>query len=143
MAIKALIKELERSWNAGDGTRWAANFTETAVFVDVLGRIQRGRGVIGSEHQKLFDSIYRGSHLEIAPLDSRPADADLVLAHTSSVLRVPTGPRAGDTPAVQTMLVDGGLIVAFQNTIRPELSGFAGDDEQLADLAPLGWEHAG
>lgn len=139
MVIDGLISDLESSWNSGDGAGWAASFTEDAVFVDVLGRVQRGRTVIGGEAQKLFDSIYEGSILEIQELDRLGVADDLVVAHTTSTLRVPQGPRAGQTRAVQTTLVRAGMVMAFQNTIRAELAEFARDDQELGELGPVDW----
>src|SRR5438309_11754190 len=72
MIVDEVIAELARAWNAGDGAAWAASFAEDAEFVDVLGRVQRGREVIGAEHQKLFDTIYRDSWLEYWQVDNRP-----------------------------------------------------------------------
>ncbi|MFG3119530.1 SgcJ/EcaC family oxidoreductase [Streptomyces sp. NPDC048197] len=34
---------MTRAWNTGDGAAWAAYFAEDADFVDVVGRVQRGR----------------------------------------------------------------------------------------------------
>ncbi|WP_226366939.1 hypothetical protein [Pseudonocardia sp. ICBG162] len=36
------------AWNAGDGDRWAEEFVEDAVFIDYLGRVQRGWSVIAA-----------------------------------------------------------------------------------------------
>ncbi|WP_018682503.1 SgcJ/EcaC family oxidoreductase [Actinokineospora enzanensis] len=139
MTVDEVINELVRVWNAGDSAGWAACFAEDAVFVDVLGRVQRGRTVIAREHRKIFDTIYRGSRLEIRAESSRPLADGLLLVHSTSTLRVPDGPRAGETRAVQTMLLADGLVLAFQNTIRSAVSGFAKGDEELGRLDPLGW----
>lgn len=46
------------------------------------------------------------------------------LAHTSSTLHVPAGPRAGETRSTQTVIVQDGLITAFHNTIRADFAEF-------------------
>jgi uncharacterized protein (TIGR02246 family) len=123
--VDEIISELQRAWNAGDGAAWAASFSEDADFVDVLGRVQHGRDTIATEHQKIFDTIYQGSRLEIRKISSRTIGDDILLVHTTSTLRVPAGPRAGDTHAVQTKILRNGQILAFQNTIRTDLAEFA------------------
>lgn len=140
--VDDVIAELEQAWNAGDSAAWAANFADDAVFVDVLGRVQHGREMIAQEHQKIFDTIYRGSQIAIRALSTRVLDDDLILVHTRSTLRVPSGPRAGDTHAIQTKMLHGGLIQAFHNTVRSDLAGFANHDQDLATLSPLGWRQA-
>ncbi|GAB3507446.1 SgcJ/EcaC family oxidoreductase [Amycolatopsis cihanbeyliensis] len=140
MTVARIIAELARAWNAGDGAAWAANFAEDADFVDVVGRVQHGREVIGREHQKIFDTIYRGSRLEIHELNSRGLAGDVLLVHTVSALEVPSGPRAGNWRAIQTKIIRDGEILAFHNTGRDSLAGFTNQDEDLAQLDPLDWQ---
>ena len=131
LTVEELIIELQRAWNAGD-----------ADFVDVLGRVQKGREVIEAEHQKIFATIYRGSRLEIRLVAVRAISDEVLLVHTTSTLRVPAGPRAGDTHAAQTKIVKNGRITAFHNTVRTAMIDFAKRDRELADLSPLEWERS-
>ncbi|WP_020674083.1 SgcJ/EcaC family oxidoreductase [Amycolatopsis nigrescens] len=140
MNVEEIITDMARAWNAGDGAGWAAHFAENADFVDVVGRIQRGREVIATEHQKIFDTIYRGSHLDLWVVDSRELGDGILLVHTNSTLHVPTGPRAGDWHGVQTKIFRDGEILAFQNTGRTTLADFTKQDEELASLTPLEWQ---
>lgn len=140
MTTEEIITELERAWNAGDGEAWAANFTEDADFVDVVGRIQRGRATIARESQNIFDTIYRGSELEIRQVSSRPLGGGLELVHTATVLSVPAGPRAGVTRAVQSKLIRDGKIVAFHNTIRADIAAFVDHNAALAARSPQEWD---
>ncbi|GAA4523963.1 SgcJ/EcaC family oxidoreductase [Amycolatopsis samaneae] len=140
MTVEEIITGLERAWNAGDGAAWGARFAEDADFVDVVGRIQRGRKVIAEEHQKIFDTIYRGSLLEIRRLDVRPIGEGALLVHTTSKLRVPGGPRKGEWAAIQTKVVRDGEIMAFHNTGLTGLAEFAHRDADLAAREPLEWK---
>lgn len=106
--VEEIIIELERAWNAGDGAAWAASFSEDADFVDVVARVQHGRDIIAKEHQKIVDTIYQGSLVEFRQVTSRTVGDDVLLVHTTSTLRVPTGPRAGDTHSIQTMILQKG-----------------------------------
>ncbi|TLS46009.1 SgcJ/EcaC family oxidoreductase [Streptomyces montanus] len=139
MTVDEIIAEMTRAWNAGDGAAWAANFAEDADFVDVVGRVQRGRQVIAAEHQKIFDTIYKDSRLEIRRMDCRPISDDVLLIHTSSTLQVPDGPRAGEWHAIQTKIVRHGQILSFHNTGRTSLADFTARDEDLGRLSPQDW----
>ncbi len=130
---------MAHAWNAGDGAAWAAHFAQDADFVDVVGRIQHGRAVIAEEHQKIFDTIYRGSRLTIEYVNSRQLTDGLLLLHTTSTLSVPEGPRAGVWHAIQTKVVRDGEILAFHNGMRMDLADFTHEDEELADRAPREW----
>ena len=140
MTTEEIITALERAWNTGDGEAWAARFAEDAEFVDVVGRIQRGRATIARESQNIFDTIYRGSTLEIRQVSSRPLGGGIDLVHTATVLTIPAGPLAGEARAVQTKLIRDGEIVAFHNTIRADIAAFAGHDADLAARSPQEWD---
>ncbi|TCO54061.1 uncharacterized protein (TIGR02246 family) [Actinocrispum wychmicini] len=129
VSIEETLAEMARAWNAGDGVAWAASFAPDADLVDVVGRVHHGRDVIAAEHQKIFDTIYRGSLLEYWLTDSRPIGDGLVLAHTASTLRVLDGPRAGEWHAVQTKVFRDGQIVAFHNGMRMDPADFAHEDD--------------
>ncbi|QIS12270.1 SgcJ/EcaC family oxidoreductase [Nocardia arthritidis] len=139
MSVDDILALMRQSWERGDASSYAALFTEDATFVDVLGRVQRGRAVIAREHQKLFDTIYRDSRW--AGRVERVADLGdgVVVVNSVSELSVPRGPRAGITAAVQTMVVVDGSIAWFHNTVRTGLADFADHDADLAALSPLGW----
>ncbi|ONI79725.1 DUF4440 domain-containing protein [Actinosynnema sp. ALI-1.44] len=128
MTLDGIFEELTRAWNAGDGDALAARFAEDTDFVDVLGRLHRGRAAVAASTRQILDTIYRGSRVEFRVLSSRVVGPDLVLVHSTSSLQVPAGPRAGETKSTQTTLVSGGLIVAFHNTIQMPVPEFAGRD---------------
>jgi uncharacterized protein (TIGR02246 family) len=136
MSVDEVIAELTRAWNAGDGSAWAASFAQDADFVDVVGRAHHGREVIAAEHQKIFDTIYRGSRLEIRQVDSRPLGDGVLLVHTASTLRVPDGPRAGEWHAVQTKIFQNGQILAFHNTLRMDVADLVESGDEVANDAP-------
>ncbi|RZS44946.1 uncharacterized protein (TIGR02246 family) [Herbihabitans rhizosphaerae] len=139
MSVEDIIADMARAWNAGDGAGWAKHFAEDADFADVVGRIQRGRETIATEHQKIFDTIYQGSHLEYWVTDSRPIGEDILLVHTESTLDVPSGPREGRFEAIQTKVIKGDKIVAFQNTGKIGIANFTKHDSELEKLSPQEW----
>lgn len=125
MSVQRVLSGLQRAWNAGDGSAFAEHFWVEADLVDGMGRLQHGRPEIARQHRQIFDTIYRGSQVEFRLLDEREVAPGVLLAHTSSTLHVPAGPRAGETRSIQTLVVQDGLITAFHNTIRSSFAEFA------------------
>src|SRR5829696_6944998 len=115
-----LIGRLERAWNEADGRAFGGPFAPDADFVDIRGEHHRGREAISAGHQAIFDSIYEGSSVDYELTGARELSADVILAHSTGVLRVPSGPLAGEHGAVQSLVLvrgdDGWEIAAFHNT---------------------------
>ncbi len=116
-----LIGRLEQAWNAADGRAFGEPFTANADFVDIRGEHHRGREAIAAGHQAIFDSIYKGSSIEYRLRRARELSDDVILAHSTAVLRVPSGPLAGEHSAVQSLVLargsDGWKIAGFHNTL--------------------------
>ena len=116
-----LIGRLERAWNEADGRAFGEPFTPDADFVDIRGEYHRGPEAIAAGHQAIFDSIYKGSNTDYELIQARELSDDVILAQTSGLLRVPSGPLAGEHSAVQTLVLvrggDGWKIAGFHNTL--------------------------
>ena len=116
-----VIGRLERAWNEADGRAYGEPFTADADFVDIRGEHHRGQKAIASGHQAIFDSIYRGSSADYELIQARELSDDVTLAHATGVLRVPSGPLAGEHSAVQSLVLargsDGWKIAGFHNTL--------------------------
>jgi uncharacterized protein (TIGR02246 family) len=63
-AIRAIHQRMIDAWNTGDGAAFAAPFTEDANFVAFEGTHLKGRQEITSFHQRIFDTVVKGSRLE-------------------------------------------------------------------------------
>jgi len=115
-----LIGRLERAWNEADGRAFGEPFAPDADFVDIRGEHHRGRGAISAGHRAIFDSIYAGSSVDYELTGARELAGGVILAHATGVLRVPSGPLAGEHGAVQSLVLvrggDGWEIAAFHNT---------------------------
>lgn len=101
-----LMDRLNAAWDAGDGARFAAEFTADADVINIFGEHYRGGPELVRRMQFIFDGIFKGSRhvsrtLEIA----RHLDDDAVLVVTSSVVAVPAGPMAPETRNRQTFLL--------------------------------------
>ena len=116
-----LIGRLERAWNEADGRAFGEPFTADADFVDIRGEHHRGREPIATGHQAIFDSIYEGSTTDYELTQARELSDNVILAHATGVLTVPSGPLAGEHSAVQSLVLvrgDGGWKIAgFHNTL--------------------------
>jgi uncharacterized protein (TIGR02246 family) len=116
-----LSGRLERAWNEADGRAFGEPFTAAADFVDIRGEYHRGQEAIAAGHQAIFDSIYKGSSNKIELIQARKLTDDVILAHTTSVLRAPSGPLAGEHRAVQSLVFirEGGewKIAGYHNTL--------------------------
>lgn len=62
--IRAIHQRMIDAWNTGDGAAFAAPFTEDADFVAFEGTHLKGRQEITSFHQRIFDTVVKGSRLE-------------------------------------------------------------------------------
>ena len=125
--VDQLAESLVAAWHARDSDRFAEHFHPDAVFVDVLGRVFRGRATIARVHRLNFDTIHAGSRLSMTRLDAESLANRVAIAHVGSTIWVPAGPLTGDHQATQTWILDhtGGtwLIRAFHNTFVREMAG--------------------
>ena len=113
---------LEEAWNAADGKRFGAEFSEVTDFVNIRGEhLHGGAALIAAGHQGIFDTIYRGSTNSIHLDRAREVGPGCLLIHATSTLDAPTGPLAGIHRAKMTALLvehDGTWkATAFHNTL--------------------------
>lgn len=123
--LRSLLERLADCWTRGDGAGYGAMFTEDADYVVFDGSHLKGREAIADSHQKLFDSILKGSELIGGITDIRFLSDDVVLLHSVGAVRLrwqKEAPKGRDS--IQTMVAvrDGNAwrITAFQNTrVKP------------------------
>ncbi len=117
---ESVVKRLEDAWNAADGAAFGAPFAPDADFVAIRGDWHSGEA-IGAGHQQIFDTIYAGSTIRYTVLQARALDDNIILAHVRGNLSAPTGPLAGDSEALASLVVvregDEHRIAAFHNTL--------------------------
>src|SRR3954449_8657147 len=88
----AALHLLEGGWNASDGLRYGAAFAEDSDFVTVRGEHIRGSRLIADGHQRIFDTVYRGSTVQLEVDHATQIAPDVVLAVATSTLDAPSGP---------------------------------------------------
>ena len=113
---------LERAWNAADGEAFGAEFAEVVDFVNIRGEHLHGdAALVGAGHQKVFDTIYRGSTNRIHLDRVREVAPGCLLVHATSTLDAPAGPLTGRHQARMSALLvehDGTWrATAFHNTL--------------------------
>jgi len=117
------FRNFEAAWNAADGTRLGAEFADVTDFVNIRGtHFHCGPDLIGTAHQEIFDTIYRGSTNRIRLDRVREIAPGILLVHATSTLDAPTGPLAGVHQAkMSALLVEGDdrtwKATAFHNTL--------------------------
>jgi uncharacterized protein (TIGR02246 family) len=118
---ETVVKRLEDAWNAADGAAFAEPFAADADFVNIRGDHHSGREAIAAGHQMIFNTIYAGSTLRYVLDRVREIDDGVVLAHIRATLNAPTGPMAGETNALASIVLveegDEPRIEAFHNTV--------------------------
>src|SRR5688572_25402042 len=65
MAIQNQVQKLAVGWNSGSGKKFAEPFAEHADYVVINGLHLTGREAIDKGHQQIFDTIYKGTKIEI------------------------------------------------------------------------------
>lgn len=63
--IHALLQAQLDAWAAGDGSIFAATFTEDAVFVSVFGEYLQGRHAIASTVQEGLNGFMKGTRMPV------------------------------------------------------------------------------
>jgi uncharacterized protein (TIGR02246 family) len=122
----AIVTRLAHAWNTGNGAAWGAEFTAAADFVNIFGVQMRGQREIEKRHQYLFDALFAGSTAEFLVVDARALAPNVILAHSTSVAKIPEGSMTGEQQGRQTLVIvrDAGTwrLAALQNTlIKPQL----------------------
>jgi uncharacterized protein (TIGR02246 family) len=121
-AVRDLYQEFMAAWNRGSGADLAAVFTQDGDLVGFDGTHLKGRQVIASHNQRLFDKWLKGTRLVGQVTDVRFLGPDVAVLHAigGTVLRGRRVP-APERDSIQTLVAArqaGGdwRLAAFQNT---------------------------
>jgi len=117
-ALRDIVKQMETGWNTKSGAVFAKPFAEDADYVVINGNYIKGRAVIESQHQRIFDTIYKDTTLSLTVKQIRFLRPDVAVVHVSGK-RVGPGKdhnQGAMITVVMTKQNGGWLIAAFQNT---------------------------
>jgi len=119
---RRIVAALETAWNEGNAAAFAGEFASDADFVNVRGDHASGREAIAQGHANIWSTVYVGSSVRYAVTQVREIAPGVGLVHVDALLRVPSGPAAGDTGAIPSLVLvqrDGAWkIASFHNTHR-------------------------
>ena len=116
-ALRENVKQLETGWNTKSGAVFAKPFAEDADYVVINGMYIKGRAVIATAHQQIFDTIYKDTTIALTVKQIRFLRPDVAVVHVS-------GHRDSSTKESQDAMLTfvmtkekhGWTIAAFQNT---------------------------
>ena len=119
-AVRALFESLEQAWAAGDGTAYAAAFTEDATYATFVGTVYRGRADIARSHQALFDKFLKGTRMygEIDEIRFLTPDVAVLVSHGDVGKKAPKKPGKVQTYTIVREADGHWRVAAFHNTKR-------------------------
>jgi uncharacterized protein (TIGR02246 family) len=117
-AMRESVKQMETGWNTKSGALFAKPFAEDADYVVINGMYIKGRAVIETQHQRIFDTIYKDTTLSLTVKQIRFLRPDVAVVHVSGQRVGPTKDVVNDAmiTIVMTKEKSGWVIAAFQNT---------------------------
>ncbi len=124
-AIRENVRQMENGWNTKSGALYAKPFAADADYVVVNGMHIRGREAIEQSHQRIFDTIFKHSTLNVSIKQIRFLRPDVAVVHVQGVNRVRQGEETQETNVIITLVMTkekaDWKIAAFQNTrIAPD-----------------------
>ena len=117
-AMRESVKQMESGWNTKSGARFAKPFAEDADYVVINGMYIKGRAVIESQHQRIFDTIFKETRLSLTVKQIRFLRPDVAVVHVEGHRTGPTKELTQDAMLTLMMTKEkqGWVIAAFQNT---------------------------
>ncbi|MBP0458898.1 SgcJ/EcaC family oxidoreductase [Streptomyces montanisoli] len=115
--VEEFLGRIRDAWDAGDASRYAAQFAEDASYVIFMGDAMLGRAAIEQTHHEVFTRWQKGTRMVVKPIDVRMPDA--CTAVVTTVGGIGRGSRIGfDKFQTFTLHRQEGRweCVAFQNT---------------------------
>ena len=117
-ALRDAVKQLETGWNTKSGAAFAKPFAADADYVIINGNYIKGRAVIESSHQRIFDTIYKDTTLKLTVQMIRFLRPDVAVVHVKGQRGSSSSDLIQD--AMMTLFMtkekQGWTIAAFQNT---------------------------
>jgi uncharacterized protein (TIGR02246 family) len=126
IAIRNIIQEEIKAWNAGDAVAYSRHFAADGTFTNVRGQFFTGRQAFIDRHDFVFEGQFHGSTLkqDIVSLKFVRPDVAVVevLTSVTGIQKLSPGTNTDDkgrlrTRLLQVIVKDGGewKIVAYHN----------------------------
>lgn len=119
--VTDIADRFERAWNDADGPAYAEPFAVDADYITIQGAELAGRDEIAAGASEIFSTIYRGSTISLRVTGVRCLSPSVIVAQIGHVLDVPSGPLAGVSSTVATVVVTettgGWEVMTLHNTV--------------------------
>lgn len=117
-AIRENVKQMETGWNTKSGALFAKPFAEDADYVVINGMYLKGRAVLETAHQQIFDTIYKDTTVTLSVKQIRFLRPDVAVVHVNGHRSGPTKELTSDAMLTMVMTKEkrNWTIAAFQNT---------------------------
>ena len=117
-AMRESVKQMETGWNTKSGALFAKPFAEDADYVVINGIYIKGRATIETQHQRIFDTIFKDTRINLTVKQIRFLRPDVAVVHVTGHREGPTKDLTQDAilTLVMTKEAQGWTIAAFQNT---------------------------
>jgi len=117
-ALRDAVKQLETGWNTKSGATFAKPFAEDADYVVINGNYIKGRAVIESSHQRIFDTIFKETTISLTVQQIRFLRPDVAVVHVKGQRTSPVKELVQDAMITLFMTKENHrwTIAAFQNT---------------------------
>jgi uncharacterized protein (TIGR02246 family) len=137
-----IVEELEAAWNNGDSIAWTSQFAHDADFIHILGGFFHGSAAIEQGHRTIFDTIYKGSRINLKVEKLRFVRPDVALVFTVTDLTWYLNGNEQHVQARPTLVAqkrDDGRweILAFQNTLITAAGPTPDAVKRLTDAHPI------
>ena len=114
-AIQALVQDEQEAWNRGDARAFAAHFAKDGSFTNIVGLQTYGLTPFLKQHERIFSTIYKGSHNELTIGKLRFLRPDVAVADVDSVVT-----KAVSVPSGIVLGADGGVHTKLQLVLSKE-----------------------
>jgi uncharacterized protein (TIGR02246 family) len=117
-AMREAVKQMETGWNTRSGALFAKAFAEDADYVIINGNYIKGRAVIESTHQRIFDTVFKDTTLSLTVQQIRFLRPDVAVVHVKGRRDSPNQElkQGAMLTLFMTKEKQGWTIAAFQNT---------------------------
>ena len=110
VAIRSIVQGQADAWNAGDAEAFAAHYADTGTFTNVIVMHSYGRQAFVAQHQRIFATIYKGSHNTFNISKTTYLRPDVALVEIDGILtgaqELPPGLKAGPDGALRVKLLE-------------------------------------
>lgn len=118
--IRQVVENVFAAWKAGDGIKYADNFTDDVDYTVWNGMQLKGREANIKGHQQIFDTFYKGTEVRSEITKMRFLTEDVAVVHLKGRLYKDDEIYPNVPPVVPLMILkkENGIwrIAVFQNT---------------------------